>query len=175
MAGGQEPRDPDVASGSLGSWIWFAIAFAGAERRHPAVLRLAGALEGRAGGNGDSGCLDRQMRWRIRPWLERARADVGEAEAGRLVEEGARMTLRELWREALAEPDGRCRECPFSSREREIVQMVLDGLTDGEIAERLHISKRTVESHVEHVKRKIGVSRRTQIVAWAYRNGCCVN
>jgi DNA-binding CsgD family transcriptional regulator len=38
-----------------------------------------------------------------------------------------------------------------------------------EIARQLYISRRTVESHVEHIKRKLGVSTRHQVIAWILR------
>ena len=58
---------------------------------------------------------------------------------------------------------------PLSPREREVVDLVGRGLPNGRIAEELFISKRTVESHVEHVKRKLGYESRTEVMAWAMR------
>jgi DNA-binding NarL/FixJ family response regulator len=49
----------------------------------------------------------------------------------------------------------------------EIADLVAAGLTNSEIAERLVISTRTVESHVDHIKTKLGFARRARIVAWA--------
>jgi DNA-binding CsgD family transcriptional regulator len=48
----------------------------------------------------------------------------------------------------------------------EVADLVAGGLTNREIAERLYISPRTVESHVEHIKAKLGFTRRARIVAW---------
>jgi DNA-binding CsgD family transcriptional regulator len=58
---------------------------------------------------------------------------------------------------------------PLSPREHEVVALVARGLPNGRIAEELFISKRTVESHVEHVKRKLGYASRTEVMAWAMR------
>jgi len=55
---------------------------------------------------------------------------------------------------------------PLSPRELEIAELVAKGLTNQEIAQRLIISTRTVESHVDHIKSKLGFSRRARIVAW---------
>ena len=41
------------------------------------------------------------------------------------------------------------------------------GLTNVEIAEELFISKRTVESHVDHIKQKLEVGSRIEAMAWA--------
>jgi len=43
---------------------------------------------------------------------------------------------------------------------------VADGLSHREIAERLFISRRTVEVHVAHIRRKLGFSSQARIVAW---------
>ena len=57
----------------------------------------------------------------------------------------------------------------LSPREREVVRLVARGLTNVEIAEELFISKRTVESHVDHIKRKLEVGSRIEAMAWALR------
>jgi DNA-binding NarL/FixJ family response regulator len=52
---------------------------------------------------------------------------------------------------------------PFglSTREVEVLRLVAEGLTDAEVAERLHVSRRTVTSHLTSVYNKLGVSTRT--------------
>lgn len=42
-------------------------------------------------------------------------------------------------------------------------------MTNKAIAERLVISQRTVEGHVEHIREKLGFTSRTQIVTWVIR------
>lgn len=51
-------------------------------------------------------------------------------------------------------------------REYTVAELVADGLSNRQIAERLAISKRTVDSHVEHILTKLGFSSRTQVAAW---------
>lgn len=55
---------------------------------------------------------------------------------------------------------------PLTPRETEIAELVADGLTNKEIAARLVISQRTVESHVENVFVKLGLTSRAQATAW---------
>jgi DNA-binding NarL/FixJ family response regulator len=55
----------------------------------------------------------------------------------------------------------------LSRREREIAGYVAAGLANREIAERLVLSERTVETHVQHILTKLGFRSRTQIAAWA--------
>jgi len=50
--------------------------------------------------------------------------------------------------------------CGFTDRERQIVLLLCDRLSAGEIAERMKISKRTVEKHIEHVYLKLRVHNR---------------
>jgi DNA-binding CsgD family transcriptional regulator len=55
----------------------------------------------------------------------------------------------------------------ISAREFEVVRLVAQGLSNKEIARRLHLSVRTVETHVRHLLAKTGVINRTQLATWA--------
>ena len=55
----------------------------------------------------------------------------------------------------------------LSAREMEIARLVAEGLPNKAIAARLHLSVRTVESHVRHALRKLGLDNRTQLATWA--------
>lgn len=61
---------------------------------------------------------------------------------------------------------------PFglSAREREVLQVASEGLTDGEIGQRLAISPRTVGRHLQSVYTKLGVNSRTAAVARAFEH-----
>ena len=54
----------------------------------------------------------------------------------------------------------------LTDREFEVAGLVTDGLTNQAIARRLSVAPRTVESHVENIRRKLQVSSRAQIAAW---------
>jgi len=54
----------------------------------------------------------------------------------------------------------------LTPREREIAELVSQGLSNKEIAARLVISPRTAEGHVEHILAKLGVTSRAQIAVW---------
>ena len=56
---------------------------------------------------------------------------------------------------------------PLTVREFEVARLIADGLTNGEIADRLDIAPKTASSHVEHILAKLGVTRRAEIAAWA--------
>jgi DNA-binding CsgD family transcriptional regulator len=53
---------------------------------------------------------------------------------------------------------------PLSPREREVVDLVLAGLTNQDIAQRLFLSERTVESHVRNILMKLGCRNRTELI-----------
>jgi DNA-binding NarL/FixJ family response regulator len=61
-------------------------------------------------------------------------------------------------------------ESVLSAREREVLRLLAEGLTDREIARALAISPRTVESHVSSLLRKLGVRNRAE-AAQRYRAG----
>ena len=57
----------------------------------------------------------------------------------------------------------------LSPREREVADLVAQGLSDREISSRLVISKRTAESHVAHIFTKLGFSSRVQLATYIAR------
>lgn len=54
----------------------------------------------------------------------------------------------------------------LTKRERQVAELVSEGLTNKEIATRLFISPRTAQGHVENILIKLGFTSRTQIAAW---------
>ena len=61
------------------------------------------------------------------------------------------------------------REGLLTSREREILQLLAHGLSNGDVAGKLYISQETVKSHVRHILAKLEADTRTQAVAIALR------
>lgn len=59
----------------------------------------------------------------------------------------------------------------LSNREQEVLALVADGLTNGQIAERLFISEHTVHRHVANILRKLAVPSRTAAASLAGRHG----
>jgi DNA-binding SARP family transcriptional activator/DNA-binding CsgD family transcriptional regulator len=114
-------------------------------------------------------------RERAREMLERAiaaAADMGtlylHQQASRLLKHLGKhenmVTDRPHESRGVQQPHG------LSSRELEVLRLVADGLPDREIADRLFISPRTVQTHVTNILNKLGVSSRAAAAAQAVRD-----
>jgi non-specific serine/threonine protein kinase len=55
----------------------------------------------------------------------------------------------------------------LTTREEEVAFLIVHGLTNREIAQHLHVSKRTIDAHIQHIFNKLGLHSRAQISAWA--------
>jgi DNA-binding CsgD family transcriptional regulator len=116
---------------------------------------------------------------RLAEAVARARAALGDDRYDALVREGSRLPPAGLERAALdaldeasaAEPSvgppvHPAAATPLTAREREVVELVSAGLTNQEIAARLFISERTVDTHISRIRRKLGTTTRTQLAIW---------
>ena len=110
------------------------------------------------------------------PPFFRARADDAQAvaesalgqEAEAIAREGTRLDLDQAMAVAFGgAASSRGPVNGLSGREQEVAQLVADGLANKTIAAQLHLSVRTVESHVRHALSKLGLSNRTQLATWA--------
>jgi predicted ATPase/DNA-binding CsgD family transcriptional regulator len=70
-----------------------------------------------------------------------------------------------------ATPASREKSDNLTEREREVVALIGQGKSNGEIAAELVLSKRTVEKHVANIMSKLGFTNRAQIVRWAIEHG----
>ncbi|MFC7448078.1 protein kinase domain-containing protein [Rhodococcus daqingensis] len=70
-----------------------------------------------------------------------------------------------------AAPSTRGPSTELTRRERQVADLVAEGLTNKAIAARLVIAQRTTEGHVEHVLAKLGFTSRAQIAAWVVEQG----
>lgn len=58
----------------------------------------------------------------------------------------------------------------LTPREREVLALMVEGLTNPEIADQLSISRATATAHVSHILGKLGVSNRAEAIVLAFRN-----
>jgi DNA-binding NarL/FixJ family response regulator len=90
---------------------------------------------------------------------------VGRGEA--FLTNAAERSLIRDWMSASAEGP---RE-PLTPREQEVVKLIAEAHTNAQIAEILHLSEKTVESHRANVLRKLGMRDRVELVRYAIRRG----
>ncbi|MEV0172905.1 LuxR C-terminal-related transcriptional regulator [Streptomyces sp. NPDC050803] len=102
-----------------------------------------------------------------------ARGALGDRFYEELYDTGAALPLQEavdhadLARNGPGAGRGNGGWSALTGREQEIALLVAEGLSNRQIAERLTISKRTVDSHLEHIMGKLGYASRTQIATLA--------
>lgn len=60
---------------------------------------------------------------------------------------------------------------PLTEREEDVISWVAKGLTNKQVAQELHISPATVETHLHNIYSKLGVSNRVQATIVAYQIG----
>jgi len=102
----------------------------------------------------------------------KTRDALGEDRFESAVERGKNFSLDETIAYVLerpSEPDRpprTVRETPLTAREQEVVTLITDGLSNQEIADRLVISRRTAEGHVNRILRKLGFDSRAQVAVW---------
>ncbi len=105
------------------------------------------------------------------PTLAKVESALGKDEMQDLERRGREMPLgavlellHGLLRAAAASgSDERGESYKLSKRERELLGLVADGLTDAQIAERLYISVKTVHSHLDRIRDKTGARRRPEL------------
>jgi DNA-binding NarL/FixJ family response regulator len=88
----------------------------------------------------------------------------------RMTPDQAEQWLLELYRRYGISPEDRTFS-PLTNREMEILELIIEGLSNKEIATRLGISQQTVKNHVTSILAKLNCSDRTQAAIYALRRG----
>jgi non-specific serine/threonine protein kinase len=110
--------------------------------------------------------------------LDAARGRLGAAAWERAWAEGLALSGEEAVALALAGDDpsadgaaGEPGADRLSPREREVSRLIVQGLTNRQIARALAITEKTVASHVDHIMTKLDLRSRTRIAVWASQHG----
>jgi len=140
------------------------------EGKHEEAARLLGAVQAALRSIGAT--LFRHLLGSHERSISECREALGEPAFQKALDDGAALSFDESVGKAL----GRSTAAPtgaqpvevvrLTKRETQIAELVADGLSNREIAERLFISQRTAEGHVDKTMRKLGFSTRAQIAAW---------
>ena len=167
----EEMPDPYVAALSVESLAWIA-----AERQqHRRAAVLLGVVDGVQTGLGRPVNTSQVLIADHDECARRARTGLGDTEFADAVRHGQALPLDDAIAYAVGEPPRTAPPPPSDSatllthREREVADLVAQGLTNKEIADRLVISQRTAESHIEHIRVKLGFTNRTEIAVWTQR------
>ena len=105
------------------------------------------------------------------------------ARAVRLVASGEALVdptmTRRLIEHFMSRPPPEVRATPpplaaLTDRERDVLRLLALGLSNGEIAARIHLAVPTVKTHVNAILRKLGLRDRVQAVVFAYEHGIAV-
>jgi predicted ATPase/DNA-binding CsgD family transcriptional regulator len=162
---------------SWGAGICLAVLAwaAAAAGRHKRAARLLGAC--RAIKLRDGAALAEQGAYAEHHdrCIRQVRSGLGEAGYAAAFDEASRCTLDEATDFAMGTSESPRRPSSgqglLTRREHEIAELVAEGLTNREIAARLVISRRTAESHIEHILAKLGFTSRAQIARWVSDGG----
>jgi DNA-binding CsgD family transcriptional regulator len=142
------------------------VASVGAYRAAPRPYELARAIEATGASLGRAGSRDEcigLLRESIDIYQRlRAIRDVARIEASLRA-----LGVRRGRRSARGRPETGW--ASLTPTESSVVQLVAEGLRNGDIADRLFVSRRTVETHITHVFGKLAISSRTELVAMAGR------
>jgi DNA-binding CsgD family transcriptional regulator len=144
-----------VACAALGDW--------------PQVATLLGIMDSLAERTG--GQLFPHVQEMIDTHAAEAARQLGPAvergrEAGRVAGRGDRISAA-LWPgpDPTERPPPAGLDAQLTSREREVAELITQGLTNREIGARLFIAERTVDTHVSRILAKLGCSSRAQVAA----------
>ena len=165
-------NSPSTATSCLSTCAWIAAT----EHRTEHAAVLMGAIEKL----GESTGAKRLNRYNINAGQEsslaRLRLVLGERAFSKAVQQGRGLSLRQAVAYALGEstaagdPPRSGPNKDLTPRERQVADLVAQGLTNRVIADKLVISQRTAQGHVEHILAKLGFVSRAQIAAWVAPN-----
>ncbi len=168
--------ESEWARGEIGYWMWRAGAIAGPPEHaaRPFALEMSGDWRNAAAAwreigcpyevalalsNGDIGAqreaVESLAQLGARPLADRVRAQLRDA--------GETGVPRGPSRSTRANPGG------LTDRQLEVLTLMTEGLSNGEIAQRLYVAKKTVEHHVSAIFVKLGVETRARAIAAAPR------
>jgi predicted ATPase/DNA-binding CsgD family transcriptional regulator len=168
-----------------------ALAISRNFRDYPELLSCLNGLVSAAGAGGNdlralrlaagAGRLSGERLIRSDLWPERqaeealvhSRDRLGKGRSDIAWKEGWAMSTDRLIDYALGENDAETQDNagPLSRRERDVAKLVAAGMTNRQIGERLFISSRTVDGHVERIRNRLGVRSRTEVATWALEHG----
>ena len=162
----RDVHDPRVATACLETLAW--IAYEQGDVARAAVL--VGSAEGLASSMGSTAVIHSSLLVYHDNCIRGAQQAMGDKAFGTEYRKGQRLGFDAAITYALNEQRSVASDTDDSvrltKRERQVADLIADGLTNQAIADRLVISPRTAQGHVEHILAKLGFTSRTQVAAW---------
>lgn len=166
------------ARGEVAFWMWRLGAIDGPPEgaAEPFALHMSGASDEASAAWRDLGCpYEEAVALADGPVDARLEAlDIFDTLGARPMADRVRGQLRNAGVDSIPRgPTRTTRDNPagLTSRQLEVLQLLADGLTNGEIADRRFVSNKTVEHHVSAAYMKLGVTSRSRAVREAERIG----
>ena len=165
----RELRDTHGAASSVELLAWVAAA----GRDFPRAARLLGAADRHWAAIGGSPFGAGQWLREHDRCVAQTRQAMGGPTTAAELRRGSGLTLDAAVAYALGgdqalpeQPSAGIEWTPLTRREREIAELVAEGLSNKQIAAHLVIARRTAESHVANILTKLGLTSRTKIAVW---------
>ena len=159
--------DRTTAAGCIEVLSWIAVD----EGAHRRAARLMGAAETLAKTAASPSAIYPNLRVQHARFEQKARRVIGDRAFEAEFRDGRGTRFEDAAADALDEKGSAniSAEPGFTNltrREQQVAELVAEGLTNRAIADKLVISQRTAQGHVEHILSKLGFTSRTQIAAW---------
>ncbi|MDV7086718.1 protein kinase domain-containing protein [Rhodococcus opacus] len=164
----RQVHTPRVATACLEALAWIACQQGDALR----AATLMGAAEGLARSVGSAVVIHTNLHVYHQNCDQDARQKLGDKAFGAAHRKGAQLGFDAAIAYALHEQHpgtstpGTDASTRLTKREHQVADLITEGLTNQAIADRLVISPRTAQGHVEHILAKLGFTSRTQVAAW---------
>jgi len=164
----RQVHSPRIAAKSIEALAWILCKRRDVSR----AAVLLGAAEGLACSVGSSAVIHPNLSAYQEECEQNVRQKLGNTAFGAAHRKGEQLGFDAAIAYALHEQQagtstpGTDASTRLTKRERQVAELIAEGLTNQAIADRLVISPRTAQGHVEHILAKLGFSSRTQVAAW---------
>ncbi|MBC2592272.1 protein kinase [Rhodococcus aetherivorans] len=164
----RQVRSPHIVAASLEALAWISVDQRDARR----AAVLMGAADGLAQAIGSSPIIHSHLVAYHEECARKTRQKLGGDAFSAAYRQGEQFGFDAAIAYALREhppvdsPPGTEASARLTKRERQVADLIGEGLTNQAIARRLVISPRTAQGHVEHILAKLGFTSRAQVAAW---------
>lgn len=154
------------------AWCFEELAWTAVERDPELAAVLMGAADAQFTATGSPMATFGSLVTYHDACMAKARNALGDRAIEKAIDRGRALSLDDAIARALEEQPldeslaSTAAPVVLTRREQQVADLVAQGMTNKAIAERLVISQRTVEGHVEHIREKLGFTSRTQIATW---------